>query len=141
MTVYCDTSFCVSPDIKDFHSTTADELLRSADRVFLSPLHIAEWHHAIAHHVFRGVMSRTDAERVTREFEADRASGLWLEVPVPENAFALCADLARQYGPKLGIRTFDTLHVASALELKAEKFWTFGERQARLAKAVGLKIA
>ena len=47
-------------------------------------------------------------------------------------------DLARRHGPTLGIRTLDSLHVACALELKAEKFWTFDERQARLAEAVGL---
>jgi predicted nucleic acid-binding protein len=35
--------------------------------------------------------------------------------------------------------TLDTLHIACALELTAESFWTFDERQARLAKAVGLK--
>jgi len=58
---------------------------------------------------------------------------------MPEDAFELCADLARRYGPKLGVRTLDSLHVASALELKAERFWTFDERQAKLAKAVGLK--
>jgi predicted nucleic acid-binding protein len=33
------------------------------------------------------------------------------------------------------------LHVASALELKAERFWTFDERQKRLARTVGLKTA
>jgi len=58
---------------------------------------------------------------------------------MPEDAFELCADLARRYAPKFGMRTFDTLHVACALELKAERFWTFDERQAKLAKAVGLK--
>ena len=52
-----------------------------------------------------------------------------------------CAELARRYGPKLGIRTLDSLHVACALELQAEKFWTLDERQAKLAKAEGLKIS
>jgi predicted nucleic acid-binding protein len=47
--------------------------------------------------------------------------------------------LARKYGPSIGVRTLDSLHVACALELKAQRFWTFDERQARLAKAVGLK--
>jgi predicted nucleic acid-binding protein len=64
---------------------------------------------------------------------------MWVEVAVPENAFEVCADLARRYGPRLGVRTLDTLHVACALQLKAERFWTFDERQAKLAKAVGLK--
>lgn len=31
-----------------------------------------------------------------------------------------------------------SLHVASALELGAERFWTFDERQERLAQAAGL---
>jgi predicted nucleic acid-binding protein len=51
----------------------------------------------------------------------------------------LCADLGRRYGPKLGMRTLDTLHVACALKLKADSFWTFDERQMKLAKAMGLK--
>jgi predicted nucleic acid-binding protein len=68
-------------------------------------------------------------------------AGRWIPLPMPENAFDVCADLARRYGPKLGIRTLESLHVASALELKADRFWTFDERQAKLAKAVGLKIS
>jgi len=60
---------------------------------------------------------------------------------MPEDAFERCADLARRYGPKFGMRTLDTLHVACALELEAERFWTFDERQAKLAKAVGLKTS
>ena len=86
-------------------------------------------------------MPLSEAERVTREFEADRAAGLWLEAGMPENAFGLCAELGRRYGAKFGTRTLDTLHVACALELKAERFWTFDERQAKLAKAAGLKTS
>ena len=42
------------------------------------------------------------------------------------------------YGPTLGIRTLDSLHVACALELRADRFWTFDDRQGRLAEIVGL---
>lgn len=59
---------------------------------------------------------------------------------MPEQAFDHCADLARRYGAKFGMRPLDSLHVACALELKAERFWTFDERQAKLAKAMGLKV-
>jgi predicted nucleic acid-binding protein len=68
-------------------------------------------------------------------------AGRWVSLPMPEEAFELCTDLARRYGPKFGMRTLDTLHVACALELKAERFWTFDERQAKLAKAAGLKTS
>jgi predicted nucleic acid-binding protein len=68
-------------------------------------------------------------------------AGRWISLPMPEDAFELCADLARRYGPKFGMRTLDTLHVACGLELEAERFWTFDVRQAKLAKAVGLKLS
>jgi predicted nucleic acid-binding protein len=69
----------------------------------------------------------------------NRSTGQWLSIALPDHAFDLCADLARRFGPRLGVRTLDSLHVACALELKAERFWTFDERQAKLAKAEGLK--
>jgi predicted nucleic acid-binding protein len=49
-----------------------------------------------------------------------------------------CIDLAKKFGLALGVRTLDSLHVACALELGADKFWTFDERQAKLAEAAGL---
>jgi predicted nucleic acid-binding protein len=141
LTVYADTSFFVSVYIKDSHSKTADQLLRSDPRVCFTPLHSAEWGHAVAQQVFLGKMSASDAQLVYRDLESDLAAGLWMAVEMPENVFELCADLARRYGPKLGVRTLDSLHVAAALQLKAERFWTFDERQAKLAQAEGLKIA
>jgi len=59
---------------------------------------------------------------------------------MPEQAFERCAEIGHRYGPKLGIRTLDSLHVACALELKAEQFWTFDERQGKLAKITGLRV-
>jgi predicted nucleic acid-binding protein len=51
------------------------------------------------------------------------------------------ADLSRKHTPKLGTRSLDVLHVASALELGMKRFVTFDEPQGRLASAVGLKVA
>ena len=69
--------------------------------------------------------------------EGDKRRGLWIEAPIPDRAFDLCADLARRHGLSLGTRTLDSLHVACALELKADRFWTLDERQAKLARAEG----
>jgi len=137
--VCVDSSFVVSVYVADRHSTDADALLRTRPQVYLTPLIFAEWAHALAGQVFRGQMSPSDAHKITLVFEVDLKGGLWLPCNMPERAFELCAELGRRHGPKLGIRTLDSLHVACALELKAERFWTFDERQAKLAKAEGLK--
>lgn len=139
MIAYLDSSFLVSVYIADRHSATADQLLLSKPQLPLTPLHRAEWAHALSQHVFRRELSQAEADFVQREFEADGRSGLWTEVAMPEKAYDLCADLARRFGPKFGVRTLDSLHVACALELNVDRFWTFDERQAKLAKAQGLK--
>ena len=109
--------------------------------IWLTPLHRAEWTHAVAQHIFQGKISAREAQRVYRDFESDRTNRLWAEVSVPEAAFELCEELARRHVARLGTRTLHSLHVASALELSAERFWTFDERQARLAQAENLKIS
>ncbi len=59
----------------------------------------------------------------------------------PDSAWDKAILLAHRYCGSLGVRTLDTLHMACALELKAERFWTFDERQAKLAEAVGLETS
>ena len=115
--------------------------MKPKPRVHMTPFHLAEFFHAVAKQVFQGRISSDQAEAAYDDLKRDLTAGTWLETPVPESAFAACADLGRRYGPKLGVRTLDSLHVACALELKAERFWTFDERQAKLAKARGLKTA
>ncbi len=141
MTVYADTSFFVSIYVEDRHSPLAERLIISEPRVWFTPLHYVEWTHAVAQQVFHKKMSVAEAQQTYRHLEKDRAAALWAEVEMPENVFDICADLARRHGPRLGVRTLDSLHVACALQLKAEQFWTFDERQAKLAKAEGLKAA
>jgi predicted nucleic acid-binding protein len=138
--VYVDSSFLVSPYVQDSHS--AEFLLRiSAHPVIrLTPFHAAELAHAIYLHVFHKKLSPGAAAQAWSEFEEDCRAGAWISVDLPENAWAVCSDLARRYGPTLGVRTLDSLHVACALELRADKFWTFDDRQAKLAEAVGLDV-
>ncbi|HEY6292452.1 MAG TPA: type II toxin-antitoxin system VapC family toxin [Terriglobia bacterium] len=139
MNTYADTSFLVSLYLTEVHSPEAERRMASNPAVWLTPLHVAEWTHAIEHHVSRKALSRTEANRYHERFQQHRERRLWLEVPIPELAFDLCSRLARRYAARLGLRTLDTLHVASALELKAERFWTFDERQRKLAASEGLK--
>lgn len=110
-------------------------------RIWFSPLHRAEWMHAVSQHVFRKEITTIEARRAQAELERDLGSGLWLEVAFPGSVWSTCAELAHRHGPRLGVRTLDSLHVAAALELGAKAFWTFDERQAKLAAAEGLQTS
>jgi predicted nucleic acid-binding protein len=139
LTVYADTSFVISLYVTDRRSAESRERIAASPPIWFTPLHRAESAHAIAQQVFHGKLSDAEAQKLRRHLDRDRAAGLWLEVEMPENVFDICADLARRYGPRLGICTLDSLHVACALQLQAQYFWTFDERQNKLAKAVGLE--
>lgn len=137
--MYVDTSFLVSLYVTDAHTVAAGARMASHPSIWLTPLHVAEWTNAIEQHVFRRSLSRTEADEYYERFSQHRSSGLWVEASLPNSIFDVCTELARRHGARMGTRTLDTLHVASALELKAERFWTFDERQKKLARAVRLK--
>ena len=106
--------------------------------VWVTPLNRAEIANAIHRYIFRGAISAAEARAAWAQFESDRANRIWADIHLPRSIWDTSIELARRYGPTLGVRTLDSLHVACALELKAERFWTFDERQVRLALAVGL---
>jgi predicted nucleic acid-binding protein len=139
VTIYADTSLFVSLYLPDRHTLEVERRLSSRPVLWMTPLHVAECTHAFELHVFRKAITRNEADRALQRFHEYRARNLWREAPLPDQAFEVCAQLAHRYAARLGIRTLDTLHVASALELKADRFWTFDERQAKLALAAGLK--
>jgi predicted nucleic acid-binding protein len=139
LSIYADSSFFVSVYLTDRHTPAARRRLGTGPVLWMTPLHVAEWVHAVEQNVFRRAISRNEADRFMQLFHDDRKQGLWREAAVPERAFEVCTQLAHQYAARLGTRTLDSLHVASALELKADEFWTFDERQKRFALSVGLQ--
>ena len=138
MNVYLDSSFLASLYTRDPHLPVAHRWLLKKPQVHLTPLNRAELAHAIYFQVFRQRFRVAQAQVAWEAFESDCSKGIWRKVPMPPGAWDLSATLAERHGPEVGIRTLDSLHVACALELGADKFWTFDERQARLADAVGL---
>jgi predicted nucleic acid-binding protein len=133
-----DSSLLVSLYVRDGNSLAAGERMSVRPEVWLTPLNRSELEHAIYRYVYRRRFGDFEALLAWQKFEVDCAIGIWSIVPFPEGAWMRSIELARQYGPLLGMRTLDSLHVACALELGAERFWTFDERQAKLAEMVGL---
>ncbi len=138
MTIYADSSFIAPLYVLDVHAPEARRRMGTYPSVWLTPFNRTEVAHAFYLQVFRTRISITEAQLAWNNFEQDCARGLWIPVNLPERTWQTCVDLARRHGPALGVRTLDSLHVACALELKAQHFWTFDDRQARLAEAVGL---
>jgi len=108
--------------------------------LLITPFVRAELASAIYRQVFLQRVLAVDAKRAWEDFDFDSRSGLLRPIEFPEAAWGMIIDLAVRYVPALGIRTLDSLHVACALELTVDKFWTFDERQAKLAEAVGLDV-
>lgn len=138
MNAYVDSSVLVSSYITDAHSARVDQRMILGFSIWITPFNQAELANAIHQQVFLKRLTLVEAQKVWSEFQHDYLSGLWTPVEFPHQAWDTSIDLARKHGATLGVRALDSLHVACALELRAKRFWTFDERQARLAEAVGL---
>ena len=138
MIVYADSSFLVSSYTGDAHSTEADNRRTLLPSILITQFVRAEVCTALHQQVFQRRVTLAQANSAWQDFEQDCNNGSLMRIDFPIAALHRTVDLAKLFAPTLGVRTLDSLHVACALELKAERFWTFDERQARLAEAVGL---
>ena len=138
MRVSIDSSLLVALYVMDSKSPDAVQLMITRPEVWLTPLNCSELANAIHRQVFRQKLSEFEAHRAWKAFEDDCAMGAWELADFPDRAWSRSIDLARRHGPALGLRTLDSLYVACALEVNAERFWTFDERQKKLAEAAGL---
>jgi len=138
LNIYADSSFIVSRYVPQQFSQEVDRRMLTRPSIFLTPFHRAEITHAIFQQVFRQRLTLVDAQLAYQDFEKDCAMGVWMQVGQPILTLTTCVELGRRHTPKIGVRSLDSLHVAAALELKADRFWTFDDRQRQLAEAEGL---
>ncbi len=141
MTVYADTSFLAALYLFDDLTPEANAYMAHHPH----PLILTELQQAEARNTFRlrVAQKRSSSEEVYRalvHFERDIAEGIFvLTSPDRPRTFREFEQLSKKYSERGGHRFADLLHVAAALTLDARNFLTFDQRQARLAKAVGLK--
>ena len=152
MRAYADSSFLVKLLSQEPDSPAVVAAYRRLDRppLFFLPLHALEVRNAIYQRGFfqRHTGSADERTQISRQQTAALSK---LEQMVERRGFLPVAaewdaaldqsqELSDKHTAATGARAFDILHVAFALQLNCELFFTSDERQARLAKAEGLKL-
>jgi predicted nucleic acid-binding protein len=141
LSIYADTSFLVSLYVLDANSAAAAARMKRAKLpLSVSSLGELELTNAICLRVFRKELSRGEAKAALTLIRNDIGAEVLRVTAISIAAFERAKRIARKQTPLLGSRTLDVLHVALALALKAEGFYTFDERQRRLAAAEGLAV-
>ena len=140
--IACDTSVLLSDMLPDVNHKAARRLFESIDTsVLLSPLNRLEFETAVRRMAGAGTIGPETADHVLDLFaESVRSGYLRLVEPDAERVWARAMGLARHHASKLAPRSLDIWHVAFAMESGAKTFWTFDDRQRRLAKAAGLRV-
>ncbi len=141
MNAYADTSLLISLYGRDANTFAALTLIQShRPTFFLTPFGEAEFSNAVELRLFQEQWTAPEVRSVLHDFRSDVRVGLIQPVDLPPEIWSLAMTLSRRHSAKLGTRTLDVLHVASALILKPDAFLTFDERQRKLARAEGLRV-
>jgi predicted nucleic acid-binding protein len=153
MTLYADTIFFTRIYLQLDDTKVALQLfekMRQENRqpVPVTWLHRIEFVNALQLHVFTSrqsgqtFISPEQAALAFANFRDDLKSQSFIRnaiVPVSELEKQF-EELSLRYTARHGFRTYDLLHVASALALKCDTFWSFDPKAAKLAALEGLKI-
>ena len=153
MRPYADTNFFSRLYLPLVESEAAAHLIASGQAEASPPLPITWLHrletiNALQLHVFMGkargqtrvTPEQAAAAQAAFQTDLDRPEFLrpvQLELPVLEVQFE---ELALRHTAKHGFRTYDLLHVASALVLVCDTFWSFDPKASRLAALEGLRV-
>lgn len=140
--VYVDTSFVVSLFIDDAFTEDARRLVETHHRpLMISPLLQLEYQTAVWQLVARGTLVETQAISALGEFERQQGLGRFLRPDIAEESvWEEAARLSDRHTAVLHLRSLDILHVAFAILGQANRFWSFDDRQRRLAEATGLWV-
>ena len=142
MSAYADSSFLVSLFGRDVNSRAAFSLLNEQQPDFLVTPFVETEFTSVVFAITarpRG-WTLSEARAIEENFASDLQTGVWQWADFPTEAWARARELSRRHGPRLGCRALDALHVASALALAVDDFYTFDRDQAKLARVAGLRV-
>jgi predicted nucleic acid-binding protein len=153
MTPYADTNFFTRSHLELPDSKEADNLVKNIGKngvkaLPVTWLHRLEFINALQLHVFASrspgqqFISPEQAALALANFRVDlNQEGFVYLAAVPtvelERQFE---ELSLRHTARHGFRTYDLVHVAQALALNCDTFWSFDPKASKLAALEGLKI-
>jgi hypothetical protein len=108
--------------------------------LLLTPLLETEIANAFQLRVFRRESNANQIKTSFELFAKDLRGGVFEPKSFTSEIFRLAMQISGRTTPKVGTRTLDLLHVASAIILGSQEFYTFNRNQAKLADAEGLVV-
>lgn len=151
MKCYADTSFIVQLLLRDFATGEAKDCYRALGTpplIYLS-LHALEVTNALRLRIFATATAESRVRAATRRETLAgqrrlkhmlRIGHLLPTASDMDDAFVEAASLSELHTETTGARSLDTLHVAAARLLHADRFLTCDQRRAKLAGRAGLKV-
>lgn len=148
MTAYPDTSFLCAFYLKQSNSLAATaHAATMTDPLHVTALLAYEFRQSLRFQVWRrsanpreGV-ALADAQAALKQFDEDLANGIAVLAPCNfQDVLRGANELSTRHTISGGHRSFDVLHVATALHLGAREFLTFDANQRRLAAAEKLRV-
>ena len=140
--LYIDTSVIVKLYIKEEHSLAVSNWLKENNEAIpLTLFHELEFNNVINLKEFRSEITTDEIRLIMANFDEHKSTGIFYRPQISwTDTFKWAIDLSRKHTGKMGSRSLDILHVASALSIKADRFFTFDERQTKLAALSGMEI-
>lgn len=150
---YCDSNVFVRlyvemPDSEVVLALLAKRRRESNGLLPITWLHQLEITNAFQQMVFLALHGQ--GGRVTPElaavalarFDEDIAThdGLKRSTLATDDLLRVTRQLSQRHTPSHGFRAYDIVHVASALLLECDTFWSFDAKASKLAKLEGLKV-
>jgi predicted nucleic acid-binding protein len=139
---YADTSFIVSLYGRNANTRSAISLVKQHGPVFMvTPFGETEFTSIVFAVTARPKgWTVSEAQSMEQDFTDDLQAGIWKLEDFAPHTWVRARELSRRHAPAMGCRAMDALHVASALILAADDFYTFDRDQAKLARAAGLRV-
>jgi predicted nucleic acid-binding protein len=139
---YADTSFLISVYTPDANSHLAVDVMHRAQLpLFLTAFGEIELLNALQLRLFRRELTALEVKEAHSAIRRHIDSQVYVLKPFSPAIFEKAKQITQRRTRELGVRTLDLLHVASALVLEAEVFYSFDIDQRKLARAERLTLS